>query len=127
MTNLARIICLFLPESAGRQLKLLNWLFRLTGGFMTDLKLANELVIPFESLRMHHVDIVGGKNASLGEMISQLPHGVKVPTGFATTAHAFRLFLKHENLDQRIEQALANLDADNISMLTETGRKIIVD
>jgi pyruvate, water dikinase len=91
---------------------------------MTDLKLANELVIPFESLRMHHVDIVGGKNASLGEMISQLPHGVKVPTGFATTAHAFRLFLKHENLDQRIEQALANLDADNISMLTETGGKI---
>ena len=91
---------------------------------MTDLKLANELVIPFESLRMKHVDIVGGKNASLGEMISQLPYGVKVPTGFATTAHAFRLFLKHDQLDQRIQEALSTLDADNITMLTETGGKI---
>ena len=91
---------------------------------MTDLKLANELVIPFESLRMKHVDIVGGKNASLGEMISQLPNGVKVPTGFATTAHAFRLFLKHDQLDQRIQEALSTLDADNITMLTETGGKI---
>jgi pyruvate,water dikinase len=48
------------------------------------------LVVPFENLRMTDVEAVGGKNASLGEMISQLPQGVRVPTGFATTAHAFR-------------------------------------
>ena len=51
------------------------------------------LVVPFESLRMTDVAVVGGKNASLGEMISQLPAGVRVPTGFATTAHAYRQFL----------------------------------
>jgi len=56
------------------------------------------LVVPFENLRMTDVEAVGGKNASLGEMISQLPQGVRVPTGFATTAHAFRQFLSHENL-----------------------------
>jgi pyruvate,water dikinase len=50
------------------------------------------MVVPFENLRMSDVEAVGGKNASLGEMISQLPQGVNVPTGFATTAHAFRLF-----------------------------------
>ena len=53
------------------------------------------LVVPFENLRMSDVEVVGGKNASLGEMISQLPGGVRVPTGFATTAHAFRQFLAH--------------------------------
>ncbi|HNT86194.1 MAG TPA: PEP/pyruvate-binding domain-containing protein, partial [Ottowia sp.] len=51
---------------------------------------ATALVVPFENLRMSDVEVVGGKNASLGEMISQLPQGVRVPTGFATTAHAFR-------------------------------------
>lgn len=55
------------------------------------------LVVPFENLRMTDVEVVGGKNASLGEMISQLPQGVRVPTGFATTAHAFREFLKHQD------------------------------
>ena len=55
-------------------------------------RLDNLLVIPFEDLRMSDVEVVGGKNASLGEMISQLPSGVRVPTGFATTAHAFREF-----------------------------------
>ena len=59
---------------------------------------ATALVVPFENLRMTDVEAVGGKNASLGEMISQLPHGVRVPTGFATTAHAFREFLKHGGL-----------------------------
>jgi Pyruvate phosphate dikinase, AMP/ATP-binding domain len=59
-------------------------------------------VVPFELLRMSDVDTVGGKNARLGEMILQLPTGVKVPTGFATTTHRFREFLKHENLARRI-------------------------
>ena len=59
---------------------------------MSTLFAATDLVVPFENLRMDDVEAVGGKNASLGEMISQLPTGVKVPTGFATTAHAFRQF-----------------------------------
>ena len=57
---------------------------------MSDLFSETALVVPFELLRMTDVESVGGKNASLGEMISQLPSGVRVPTGFATTAHAFR-------------------------------------
>ncbi len=67
---------------------------------------ATALVVPFEDLRMSDVEVVGGKNASLGEMISQLPGGVKVPTGFATTAHAFRQFLAFEGLAARIQQRL---------------------
>ena len=75
---------------------------------MTALFAPTDLVAPFEKLRMSDVETVGGKNASLGEMISQLPQGVRVPTGFATTAHAFREFLKHDGLDARIQ---AKLDA----------------
>ena len=82
------------------------------------------LVVPFESLRMSDVDSVGGKNASLGEMISQLPAGVIVPTGFATTAHAFRVFLKQDNLDKRIEEALKQLDSENVNELSMTGAAI---
>ena len=70
---------------------------------------ATALVVPFENLRMSDVEVVGGKNASLGEMISQLPNGVRVPTGFATTAHAFREFLKHGGLDARIRERLQTL------------------
>ena len=66
---------------------------------MSSTHLATALVVPFEQLRMTDVESVGGKNASLGEMISQLAaSGVRVPGGFATTAHAFRLFLKHNGL-----------------------------
>ena len=66
---------------------------------MSNPALAARLVIPFEELRMTDVDVVGGKNASLGEMISQLATtGVRVPGGFATTAHAFREFLKFGGL-----------------------------
>ncbi|MFM7801165.1 MAG: phosphoenolpyruvate synthase, partial [Limnohabitans sp.] len=82
------------------------------------------LVVPFENLRMSDVDTVGGKNASLGEMISQLPAGVSVPTGFATTAHAFRLFMQQERLNQRIDQAINDLDAENISDLHAKGKAI---
>ena len=69
---------------------------------MSALFNATALVVPFEKLRMTDVESVGGKNASLGEMISQLPQGVRVPTGFATTAHAFREFLAFEGLADRI-------------------------
>ncbi|GAD21010.1 phosphoenolpyruvate synthase [Acidovorax sp. MR-S7] len=85
---------------------------------------ATALVVPFENLRMSDVEVVGGKNASLGEMISQLPQGVRVPTGFATTAHAFREFLKHEGLAERISQRLAALDTDDVRALAEAGAEI---
>jgi len=85
---------------------------------------ATALVVPFENLRMTDVEVVGGKNASLGEMISQLPHGVRVPTGFATTAHAFREFLKHGGLDQRIRQRLETLDTEDVRALAAAGAEI---
>jgi len=87
-------------------------------------------VIPFTELRMTDVEQVGGKNASLGEMISQLPASVRVPGGFATTADAYREFLAHQGLAGRIEAALASLDVDDVVSLARTGteiRKWIVD
>ena len=81
---------------------------------MSKLFEATALVVPFEKLRMTDVESVGGKNASLGEMISQLPtgpQGVRVPTGFATTAHAFRVFLSHAGLDKKINGVLDKLAA----------------
>ena len=86
---------------------------------------ATALVVPFEKLRMTDVESVGGKNASLGEMISQLAEtGVRVPGGFATTAHAFRDFLKHEGLDARIQKRLATLNTDDVRALAEAGAEI---
>ena len=82
------------------------------------------LVVPFEHLRMSDVEVVGGKNASLGEMISQLPQGVRVPTGFATTAHAFREFLQHDGLNDRIQARLSSLNTDDVRALAETGADI---
>ncbi|MGG4774470.1 phosphoenolpyruvate synthase [Alcaligenaceae bacterium 429] len=82
-------------------------------------------VLPFETLRMTDVDTVGGKNASLGEMISQLAGaGVRVPGGFATTAEAFRVFLKADGLDQRIADRLSKLDADDVRELAVAGAEI---
>ena len=82
------------------------------------------LAVPFELLRMTDVESVGGKNASLGEMISQLPNGVRVPTGFATTAHAFRAFLKHGGLVDRINQKLDDLDVEDVRTLVAVGAEI---
>ena len=82
------------------------------------------LVVPFENLRMSDVESVGGKNASLGEMISQLPEGVRVPTGFATTAHAFREFLRHDGLDARINAQLDRLDTEDVRALATAGAEI---
>ena len=82
-------------------------------------------VIPFDRLRMTDVDQVGGKNASLGEMISQLANaGIRVPGGFATTAFAFREFLAQDNLAARIEERLANLDVDDVTALAKAGAEI---
>ena len=85
---------------------------------------ATALVVPFEQLRNSDVEVVGGKNASLGEMISQLPNGVRVPTGFATTAHAFRAFLAHDGLVDRINQRLDALDVEDVRALAQAGADI---
>jgi pyruvate,water dikinase len=82
-------------------------------------------VIPFEELRMTDVGEVGGKNASLGEMISQLAASeVRVPGGFATTATAFREFLSHQGLAERINAALSSLDVDDVDALVKTGTQV---
>ncbi len=91
---------------------------------MSQLFDSNALVVPFELLRNSDVESVGGKNASLGEMISQLPSGVKVPTGFATTAYAFRAFLKHEGLDDKINGKLNALDTEDVNALARVGAEI---
>jgi pyruvate,water dikinase len=83
-----------------------------------------DLVVPFESLRMTDVESVGGKNASLGEMISNIPTGVKVPTGFATTAHAFREFLKFDGLTEKISAKLKALDVEDVRTLAQVGAEI---
>jgi pyruvate,water dikinase len=82
-------------------------------------------VIAFEQLRMTDVGEVGGKNASLGEMISQLAaSGVRVPGGFATTAAAYREFLSHQGLADRINKALDSLNVDDVDALLKTGAQI---
>jgi len=82
-------------------------------------------VIKLEKLGMDDIEIVGGKNASLGEMISNLGGlGVQVPGGFATTAAAYREFLKTDQLDERINATLNNLDVDDINALNEAGASI---
>ncbi|MEB0164544.1 phosphoenolpyruvate synthase, partial [Glaciimonas sp. CA11.2] len=87
-------------------------------------------VVPFENLRMTDVDTVGGKNSSLGEMISQLATaGVRVPGGFATTAQAFRDFLSYSangglSLAQRIADRLETLDVEDVRALGQAGAEI---
>ncbi len=88
------------------------------------------MAISFHTKELQHLSMadleqVGGKNASLGEMIAHLqPLGISVPGGFATTADAFRDFLSQDNLHTTIENCLENLDSDNIPMLTAVGKKI---
>ncbi|CAB3656184.1 MULTISPECIES: phosphoenolpyruvate synthase [Achromobacter] len=82
-------------------------------------------VVLFEQLRMTDVDSVGGKNASLGEMISQLSGaGVRVPGGFATTADAFRDFLQASGLDKRIAERLTTLNPEDVRELANAGAQI---
>ncbi|HUO45152.1 MAG TPA: phosphoenolpyruvate synthase [Burkholderiales bacterium] len=84
-----------------------------------------QYVIDFTELRAADVGRVGGKNASLGEMIATLTAaGVRVPGGFATTAEAYREFLAQNGLDRKIEQALAGLDIGNVQLLARTGAQI---
>ncbi len=82
-------------------------------------------ILPFDQLGMRDVDTVGGKNASLGEMIRHLARlDVTVPHGFATTAQAYRDFLRQDALDRRIAAALAGLDVDDVEKLAQTGAQI---
>ncbi len=82
-------------------------------------------VIKLDELGMNDVEIVGGKNASLGEMISNLSGlGVSVPGGFATTSAAYRDFLKTDGLEDRINDTLTGLDVDDIDALTAAGKQI---
>ena len=82
-------------------------------------------VFPFSQLRMTDVDRVGGKNASLGELLSQLTSaGIRVPDGFATTAEGFRLFIKESGLEDRIAKRLASLDVDDVKELAKAGAEI---
>ena len=85
----------------------------------------NAYVLPFEELRVGDVESVGGKNSSLGEMISLLASaGVRVPTGFATTSLAFRDFLQHNQLDRKISERLVQLNVDDVRALAEAGAEI---
>jgi pyruvate,water dikinase len=86
----------------------------------------SEYILWLHEVEMTDVDRVGGKNASLGEMLRNLTAdgSVKVPGGFATTAHAYREFLAHEGLADRINQTLGALNVDDVGQLTATGRQI---
>src|SRR3954467_4447532 len=82
-------------------------------------------ILWYDQVGMADIAQVGGKNASLGEMVSNLSDaGVRVPGGFATTADAYREFLAHEGLAARIEAALAGLDVDDVNALAAAGAKI---
>lgn len=84
-----------------------------------------EYILWYEELGMNDVGRVGGKNASLGEMISNLANaGVQVPGGFATTAHAFNEFLEQSGLNDRIHDVLDTLDVDDVDALAKTGAEI---
>ena len=84
-----------------------------------------EFVVWYQDLGMEDVPRVGGKNASLGEMISNLANaGVQVPGGFATTAEAFNQFLEQSGVNERIYQLLDKTDVDNVTELAKAGAQI---
>ena len=84
-----------------------------------------EFLVWFDKLGIKDVPRVGGKNASLGEMISALSlKGVHIPAGFATTAEAYRYFLQQDGLDQRIYQLLDSLDIEDVTALGKAGAQI---
>ena len=83
----------------------------------------SDLVLWLDHLRLSDLGKVGGKNASLGEMIGNLSKlGVSVPGGFATTAHAFQLFIAQSGLADRIQKKLATLDVDDVDTLSKAGK-----
>jgi pyruvate,water dikinase len=90
----------------------------------TNIAKDQAFILWFDQVGIEDVGLVGGKNASLGEMIQQLtPKGVNVPTGFAVTAYGFRYFMQQSGLEQRLRQLLADLDVENIDNLRQRGRQ----
>ena len=86
------------------------------------MQLADRLVVPFDAVGLESLADVGGKNASLGELIRNLaPLGVKVPAGFATTATAYRLLLQQDDLGRELSSILKDLDADDLTSLQQAG------
>ncbi|MBK1986251.1 phosphoenolpyruvate synthase [Sphaerospermopsis aphanizomenoides BCCUSP55] len=82
------------------------------------------LVLPFNAVGIADIPFVGGKNASLGEMIQQLrPQGVMVPTGFATTAYAYRYFITTAGLETKLRKIFANLDVEDVDNLRQCGQQ----
>lgn len=82
------------------------------------------LVLWFNQVGIADIPLVGGKNASLGEMIQQLtPRGVKIPNGFATTAYAYRYFIQSAGLEQKLRELLSDLDVENVKDLQQRGKK----
>jgi pyruvate,water dikinase len=83
-----------------------------------------QLVLWLDQLRLEDVPIVGGKNASLGEMIQQLtPQGIQVPSGFATTSYAYRHFIEETGLDAQLREVLGGFDVNDVTELRRRGRK----
>jgi pyruvate, water dikinase len=94
------------------------------GGAQSKEAREQAFVLGFEEVGISDISLVGGKNASLGEMIGQLTaQGVNVPTGFATTAYAFRYFMQRAGLTQKLRDLLADLDVNTIQDLQERGRQ----
>ncbi|MFM7450683.1 MAG: phosphoenolpyruvate synthase [Leptolyngbyaceae cyanobacterium] len=82
------------------------------------------LVLKFREVGIQDIGLVGGKNASLGEMIQQLTSkGVSVPNGFATTAHAYRYFIESAGLEDRLRMLFADLDVENVEQLQQVGKQ----
>lgn len=92
---------------------------------MSAINSCQQYVVWYNQLGMHDVDRVGGKNASLGEMIANLSElGVSVPNGFATTAQAFNDFLEQSGVNQRIYQLLDSINVDDVKALADAGLQI---
>lgn len=90
----------------------------------TPVQKAQDLVLWLDQIRLNDIPIVGGKNASLGEMIQQLtPQGINVPTGFAITAHAYRHFITCNGLDEKLRGLFADLDVSDVRNLQQRGRE----
>src|SRR4028118_1215336 len=89
------------------------------------------LILWFDEVGIADIPLVGGKNASLGEMIQQLTaQGVRVPSGFATTAHAYRYFIESAGLEAKLREIFADLDVEDLQSLRQKGkqaRSLILD
>ncbi|MEM2916477.1 MAG: phosphoenolpyruvate synthase [Candidatus Woesearchaeota archaeon] len=84
-----------------------------------------EFILWFKDLKIEDIPLVGGKNASLGEMYRELTKkGIRIPNGFATTAHAYKYLLKHSGIEKEMRKLLEGLDVKNVKQLAEIGRKI---